>query len=93
LVYITKPIILMEASNKPLGLSLLDTKIIKWDIPKNEICLLEMFGSISYGLVVILRSNIQVHKYHYVEREPQTKQVYMCHTMMLQNIIPTCYQH
>lgn len=83
----------MEASNRPPGLSLLDTKIIKWDIPKNGICLLKMFGSISYGLVVILRSSIQVHKYHYVEMEQQTKQASMCHTMMLQqhypNLLPT----
>jgi hypothetical protein len=83
----------MEANNRPPGLSLLDTKIIKWDIPKNGICLLKMFGSISYGLVVILRSSVQVHKYHYVEREQQTKQASMCHTMMLQrhypNLLPT----
>jgi len=32
-------IIFMEANNKPPQLSLLDTKIIKRDIPKNGICL------------------------------------------------------
>jgi len=83
----------MEANNRPPSLSLLDTKIIKWDIPKNGICLLKMFGSMSCRLVVILRSSIQVHKYHYVEREPQTTQASMCHTMMLQqhypNLLPT----
>jgi hypothetical protein len=34
------------------------------------------------------RSSIQVHKYHYVEREPQTTQASMCHTMMLQQHYP-----
>ncbi len=53
----------------------------------------KMFGTMSYGLVVILQSSIQIRKYHYVEREPQTTQASMCHTMMLQqhypNLLPT----
>jgi len=47
----------------------------------------------NYGLVVILRSSIQIRKYHYVKREPQTTQASVCHTMMLQqhypNLLPT----
>jgi hypothetical protein len=44
----------MNLGNEPLGLSPLDTKVIQWDIPKDRICLLELFGGISYGLVAIL---------------------------------------
>jgi hypothetical protein len=38
----------MDASNQPLGLNLLDTIIIQWEIPKDEICLLKLFKGINY---------------------------------------------
>jgi hypothetical protein len=41
----------MNIGNEPLGLSPLD---IQWDIPKDGICLLELFEGISFGLVAIL---------------------------------------
>jgi hypothetical protein len=44
----------MNVGNGPLSLSPLDTKVIQWDIPKDEICLLQLFGSINYGLIAIL---------------------------------------
>jgi len=45
---------LVNFGNGPLGLNPLDTRVIQWDIPKDGICLLELFGSISFGLIVIL---------------------------------------
>jgi len=45
---------LVNLGNRPLGLNPLDTKVIQWDIPKDGICLLELFGGISFGLVTIL---------------------------------------
>jgi hypothetical protein len=39
---------------KCLGLSPLGTKVIQWDIPKDGICLLELFGSISLKLSTFL---------------------------------------
>jgi hypothetical protein len=37
-----------------LNLSPLDTRVIKWDIPKDGICLLELFRGINSRLVVVL---------------------------------------
>jgi hypothetical protein len=71
----------MDASNEPLGFCSLDTKIIQWDIPKDVICLLKLFKCISFGLTMVLKSSIQVCKYHYLERDPQAKQASMCHIM------------
>jgi len=54
------------------SLSPLDTKVIQWDIPKDEICLLELFEGINFGLITVLQSNILIWRYHYVEKDPQT---------------------
>jgi hypothetical protein len=62
----------------------LDTMFIQWDIPKNGICLLELFRGISFGLDVVLQSGILVQRYHYVEKDPQVRQASMWHVMMLQ---------
>jgi len=70
------------------GLNPLDTKVIQWDIPKDGICLLELFGSISFKLSTFLQSCILVRKYHYVEKDPQAKQASMWHVMMLQQRYP-----
>ncbi len=40
----------VNLGNGPLGLNPLDIKIIKWDIPKDGICLLELFGGVSSRL-------------------------------------------
>jgi hypothetical protein len=37
---------LVNLGNRPLGISPLDTKAIQWDIPKDGIYLLELFGGI-----------------------------------------------
>jgi hypothetical protein len=44
----------MNVGNGPLGFSPLDTRVIQWDIPKDEICLFQLFRGISSGLVIIL---------------------------------------
>jgi hypothetical protein len=41
----------VDVGNRPFGLSPLDTGVIHWEIPKDEICLLEFFGGISFALV------------------------------------------
>ncbi len=45
---------LVNLGNGPLGSNPLDTKVIQWDIPKDGICLLELFGGINFGLAAIL---------------------------------------
>jgi hypothetical protein len=44
----------VHVDNGPPGLSPLDTKVIQWDIPKDGICLFELFGGISFGLGIII---------------------------------------
>jgi hypothetical protein len=44
----------MNLGNGTLGLSPLYAMVIQWDIPKDKICLLELFGGISSGLVAII---------------------------------------
>jgi hypothetical protein len=39
----------MDAGNGPSKLSPLDTRVIQWDIPKDEIFLLELFGGINFS--------------------------------------------
>jgi hypothetical protein len=57
--------------------------VIQWNIPKDGICLLELFGGISCGLIVVLQLGILVWRYNYVEKDPQAKQASMQHVMML----------
>ncbi len=45
---------LMNLGKGLLNLSPLDTRVIKWDIPKDGICLLELFRGINSRLVVVL---------------------------------------
>jgi hypothetical protein len=61
----------MNFGNGPLGLNPLDTRVIKWDIPKVGICLLELFGIINYKLAAVLQLGILVQRYRYVEKDPQ----------------------
>jgi hypothetical protein len=69
--------------NGPQGLSPLATKVIHWDILKDGICILELFGGINFRLAIILQLGILVWKYQYVEKDPQAKQASMWHVMML----------
>jgi hypothetical protein len=45
--------------------------------------MLEFFGSISSGLVMVLKSNIKVCQYYHVEKDPQAEQASMCYLMMM----------
>jgi hypothetical protein len=78
----------VNLGNGPLGLNPLDTRVIQWDIPKDGICLLELFRCISFGLVANLQLGILVWRYHYVEKDPQARQTSMQHVMMLQQRYP-----
>jgi len=60
----------VNLGNGPSGLSPLDIKVIQWDIPKDEICLLELLEGINFGLITVLQSNILIRRYHYVEKDP-----------------------
>jgi hypothetical protein len=45
----------MSIGNGPPSLNPLDIQWdIQWDIPKDGICLLELFEGISFGLVIVL---------------------------------------
>ncbi len=59
----------MNLGKGPLGLSPLDIRVIEWDIPKDGICLLELFRGISFKLVVVIYSCIIIRKYHYKEKD------------------------
>jgi hypothetical protein len=52
----------VHVNNGPPSLSPLDTKVIQWDILKNGICLLELFGGISFGLGKIIQFGILIRK-------------------------------
>jgi hypothetical protein len=83
----------MNLGNGPPNLSPLDTMVIQWNIPKDGICLLELFGGISCGLIVVLQLGILVWRYNYVGRihkpnKPRCSMLWCCNKG-----IPTCYQH
>jgi hypothetical protein len=48
------PHVLVDLSHEPLGLQLSDSKVIQWHIFENGICLVELFGGISFGLAIVL---------------------------------------
>ncbi len=79
---------LMDVSNGPPSLSPSDTKIFQWDIPKDGICLLKLFGSINLGLATVLQLRILVWKCHYVEKDQQAREASMQCVMMLQQRYP-----
>jgi len=54
------------------------------DIPKDGICLLELFKGLNFGLIAILQFGVPIWRYHYLERDSQAKQASMQHIMMLQ---------
>ncbi len=55
----------------PSKLNALDIGVIQWDIPKDGICLLELFKGINFNLIIVLQFGIQVRQYHYVKQDPQ----------------------
>jgi hypothetical protein len=77
------PQVLIDPSLGPLGLQTLDSRVIRWHIPKDGICVVKFFGGISFGLVMVLEFDIRVHRYYYVENDLQAWQASMHHMMML----------
>ncbi len=73
----------VDVGNGPFGLNPLDTRVIHWEIPKDGICLLELFGGINFALVGVPLSSILIQRYHYVEKDLQTKHTFIQHVMML----------
>jgi hypothetical protein len=66
-----------------IGLSPLNTTPIAWEYPSEGICVLDLFGGISTGLVAMLQAGILVRKYLYVERDEIAKRVSSCHLTLL----------
>jgi hypothetical protein len=66
-----------------VGLSPLDTTPIAWEYPSKGICVLDLFGGINIGLVVVLQASIPVRKYLYVERDETARTVSSCHLALL----------
>jgi hypothetical protein len=45
--------------------------------------MVEFFGNINFGLLVVLQYGNKVHQYYYVEKDPQAQQTSTHHIMML----------
>ncbi len=67
----------------PIGLSPLDITPITWEYPSEGICMLDLFGGISTGLVTVLQAGIPVRKYFYVERNEVARRVSLRHLALL----------
>ncbi len=66
-----------------VGLSPLDTTPIAWEYASKGICMLDLFGGISIGLVVVLQAGIPIRKYLYVERDEAARKVSSRHLALL----------
>ncbi len=55
------PQIFVDPSHEPPSLWPLDFRVIQWHIPKDDICLIEFFGCISFGLITVLEFDIKIH--------------------------------
>jgi hypothetical protein len=71
-----------------IGLSPLDTTPFAWEYPYEGICVLDLFGGINIGLVIVLQAGISIWKYFYVEREEIAKRVSSCHLALLMRRYP-----
>jgi hypothetical protein len=78
------PHVPINPSHGPPGLQPLDFKVIQWHILKDGVSLIKLFGGISFGLSIVLQFDIRVHRYYYVEKDPQARQASMQHIMLLQ---------
>jgi hypothetical protein len=67
----------------PVGSSPLDITPIAWEYPSEGICVLDLFGGISIGLIAVLQASIPVWKYLYVERDETVKKVSSHHLALL----------
>ncbi len=69
--------------SSPVRLSPLDTTPIVWEYPSEGICVLDLFGGISTGLVVVFQAGIPVWKYLYMERNETARRVSSRHLALL----------
>jgi hypothetical protein len=67
----------------PVGLSPSDTTPITWEYPSEGICVLDLIGGISIGLVIVLQVGIPVQNYLYVERDETTRRASLRHLALL----------
>jgi len=67
----------------PIGLSPLDITPIAWEYPSEGICVLDLFGGISIGLIAVFQVGILVRKYLYGERNETAKRVSPRHLALL----------
>jgi hypothetical protein len=66
-----------------VGLSPLDTTPIAWEYLSEGICVLDLFGGINTGLVIVLQVGILIRKYLYVEKYETARRVSLCHLALL----------
>jgi hypothetical protein len=74
--------------SSPVRLSPLDTTPIAWEYPSKGICVLDLFGGISTGLVTLPQTSIPVQKYLYVERDETARRVSTHHLALLMQRYP-----
>jgi hypothetical protein len=74
-----------------VGLSPLDTTPIAWEYPSEGICVLDLFGGISTGLVVVLQAGILIRKYLYVEKDEIARRVSSRHLALLMQQYPELF--
>jgi len=67
----------------PIRLFPLDTTPIAWEYPSEGICVLDLFGGISTGLVAMLQVSIPVQKYLYMDRDETARRVSSHHLALL----------
>jgi hypothetical protein len=60
----------------------------EWEYPFEGICVLDLFGGISTGLVVVFQVGIPVQKYLYVEKDETVRRVSSCHLTLLMRRYP-----
>lgn len=67
----------------------LDTSTIHWQPSKEGITLLELFGEVAIGLVVVLQASTKVRRYLYVDNSGLAKKVAIHHIEKLRKRFPT----
>jgi hypothetical protein len=66
----------------------LDSSTIHWRPPEDGIVLLELFGGIGSGLVVVLQAGLKVKRYIYVDVDGVARQVAKRHSRRLRTQFP-----
>ncbi len=71
-----------------VGLFPLDTAPIAWEYPFEGICVLDLFGEINTGLVIVLQAGIPVQNDLYVEKNETMKRALLRHFTLLMRQYP-----